>query len=55
MPQSTIKPEYKEFLDELRESTEINMFAAGKPLGEAFPELSRVEIKTVILTWMKEY
>lgn len=47
--------EHKEFLDELRESGETNMFGARPYLLEEFPELTKEEAKEVLSQWMKSF
>lgn len=44
--------EHKEFLDELRESGETNMFGAAPYLMEEFPEFDRREAKAIVSEWM---
>lgn len=46
--------EHKEFLDDLRESGETNMFGAAPYLMEEFPELTRQEAKAIVQQWMRE-
>ena len=46
---------YYDYLDELRESGETNMFGAAPFLQDAFPELSKHEAKGILLSWMKEF
>jgi len=43
-----------EYLDELRESGEVNMFGSGTYLQSAFG-LSRHEAKDVVMEWMKTF
>ena len=45
---------YYQFLDELRESGQTNMFGAGPYLQEEFG-MTRAEAKEVVLTWMKSF
>jgi hypothetical protein len=45
---------YFEYLDELRESGETNMFGAGAYLEDAF-DLPRREARDVLMEWMKTY
>ncbi len=49
-----MEKEYKEFLDELRESGKTNMFGAGVYLEEEFG-LSRREAREVLSNWMKNF
>jgi hypothetical protein len=43
-----------DFLDDLRESGDINMFGAGPVLQEVF-DLSRHEARAVLSDWMKQF
>ena len=45
--------EYFEFLDDLRESGEINMFGAPSVLQEVF-DLGRYEARDIVASWMKQ-
>lgn len=47
--------EHKEFLDDLRESGETNMFGAAPYLMEAFPELTKQEARAIVAQWMEEF
>lgn len=47
--------EHKEFLDELRDSGETNMFGAVPYLIEEFPELSKQEAKKILTEWMESF
>lgn len=49
-----MEKEYKEFLDELRESGETNMFGAGIYLQEEFG-LEKREAREVLSNWMKNF
>ena len=42
------------YLDDLRESGQVNMFGSGTYLQSAFG-LSRYEAKDVVLEWMKTF
>lgn len=44
--------EHEEFLRDLRDSGEVNMFAASPHLEIAF-ELNRAEAKAYLMYWMK--
>lgn len=46
--------EYKEYLDELRESGETNMFGAGQYLQDEFG-LTKQEGQQVLTHWMKTF
>jgi len=46
--------EYKKFLDKLRDSGDINMFAAGTNLQEEFG-MTRHEARNVLKEWMDNY
>ena len=43
---------YFEFLDDLRESGDINMFGAAPVLAEMF-DLSKFEARDILSAWMK--
>jgi hypothetical protein len=47
-----VTPEQRQFLEELRESATINMFAAAPNLMRRFG-LSKQDAKLVLLAWMK--
>jgi len=47
-------PEQKQFLDALRESGEINMFGAARPLARAF-DLTREKATDVLREWMRTF
>ena len=56
----TDKPEcltedHLEFLDDLRESGQTNMFGARPYVQDEFPELSTMEAKQVLLYWMETF
>ena len=44
-----------EYLDDLRESGQTNMFGAGKWIRGEFPNLSRKQAKQVVLYWMNSF
>ena len=46
--------EYFEFLDDLRESGEINMFGAAKVLQETFG-LVKYESRDIVSAWMETF
>jgi hypothetical protein len=48
------KNEYYEYLDELRESGEINMLGAAPYLATAFG-LSKAEARKVLANWMQDF
>lgn len=50
---SFAKDEHFQFLEELRESGETNMFGARPYLVEAFPDLSAKQSLEVLQYWMK--
>lgn len=50
-----MKPEHQEFLEDLRESGEVNMFGAAPYLMEEFPELDRREAKAIVQEWMRTF
>jgi len=43
-----------EYLEDLRESAEVNLFGSGTYLQSAFG-LSRYEAKDVVMEWMKTF
>jgi hypothetical protein len=43
-----------EFLDDLRESGQVNMFGAGQVLQEVFG-LGRHEAREVVAAWMEQF
>jgi len=45
---------YFEILDDLRESGEINMFAAPRVLQEMF-DLSKFEARDIVSAWMEQF
>jgi len=56
----TDKPEcltedHLEFLDDLRESGQTNMFGARPYVQDEFPDLSTMEAKQVLLYWMETF
>ncbi len=50
-----MKPEHKQFLDELRKSGVTNMFGARPYLQNAFPELTKIEAHDILSQWMREF
>ena len=50
----TLEPEYKEFLDDLRESGVTNMFGAAPYLEEEFG-LEKREARAILSQWMREF
>lgn len=48
-----VKVEHLEYLDDLRESGEVNMFASVPYLVREFPELSSKEGSLVLAHWMQ--
>lgn len=46
--------EHKEFLDQLRDSGEVNMFGAVPLLEDAF-DLTRKEARIILAEWMESY
>jgi hypothetical protein len=51
----TTMQDYFEFLEDLRESGETNMFGAAPYLRREWPELSRTEAKDILMSWMRSY
>lgn len=49
-----VTDEHLRFLDELRESGEINMFGAAPYLADVF-DLSQQEARKVLTYWMKTF
>lgn len=49
-----VNKEYKAYLDNLRDSGEINMFGATPYLMEEF-DLSKLDARKVLSDWMKSY
>ena len=47
--------DYFEFLDDLRESGETNMFGATPYLRREWPDLSRTEARDVLKAWMDQF
>lgn len=50
-----VTDEHLEYLDDLRESGETNMFGARPYLMGEFPELSNQEAQTILLYWMHSF
>ena len=48
----TVKTEHLDYLDELRESGETNMFGAGPYLRREFPQLNKDDAREILLYWM---
>lgn len=48
------KETYYNFLDNLRESGQINMFGAAPVLQEVYG-LTRLEAREIVLNWMEDY
>jgi hypothetical protein len=46
---------YYDYLDELRDSGETNMFGAGPYLVETFEELNKAQAKAIALDWMETF
>ena len=46
--------EYFEFLDDLRESGEVNMFGAPRVLQDVFG-VGRYEARDIVAEWMKSF
>lgn len=49
------RQQYFEYLDELRESGETNMFGARPFLQRAFPELKSFEAGKILTEWMQTF
>ena len=60
MPTSALKSKedsmegYFEFLDDLRESGDINMFGAAGVLVEVF-DITKQEARDILSAWMKQF
>ena len=60
MPTSVLKSKetnmefYFEFLDDLRESGDINMFGAAGVLVEVF-DITKQEARDILSAWMKQF
>ena len=54
MPNPT-EDKYKDFLDELRESSKVNMFGAVPHLQREFPWLTNREAKDILHKWMESF
>lgn len=50
-----VRDEHLEYLDDLRESGETNMFGASRYLQIEYPELSKRESGDVLLYWMRTF
>ena len=50
-----VTDEHLEYLDDLRESGEINMYGARVYLLTDFVELSKQEAATILTYWMKSF
>jgi hypothetical protein len=46
---------YFDFLEELRESGQTNMFGARPYLQAVFPDLSDNQAKMILVKWMESY
>jgi hypothetical protein len=46
---------YFDFLEELRESGQTNMFGARPYLQAVFPDLSDIQAKVILVKWMESY
>ena len=60
MPDQIARPEFVldeqlEYLDNLRESGETNMFGATPYLVDEFPELSKQEARKILTYWMETF
>lgn len=49
-----MRPEHKDYLDELRESGETNMFGAAPYLMDEFG-ITRQEARNILSEWMKTF
>lgn len=55
MTTPTVTDEMLEFLDDLRDSGETNMFGASPYLREEFPHLDREGARKVLSRWMETF
>ena len=53
--QEFIADEHLEYLDDLRESGDTNMFGARPYLLSEFPELTKQEAGKILLYWMETF
>ena len=51
----TIMQEYYQFLNDLRESGEINMFGASPFLRREWPDLTQTQARDVLMSWMDQF
>lgn len=51
----TVTDEYLEYLDNLRDSGETNMYGARAYLLRAYPELTNSEAGLVLTYWMESF
>ena len=52
---SIVEDNHLEYLDNLRESGQTNMYGAGAYLEREFTELSMTEAKDVLMYWMESF
>ena len=50
-----VTQEHLDFLDELRESGDTNMYGADPFLRDAFPELAELEARDILRYWMQSF
>lgn len=50
-----VTEEHLEYLDELRESGETNMYGARPYLMDEFPKLNKKEAGQIVTYWMKTF
>jgi hypothetical protein len=50
-----MKPQHKQYLDDLRASGTTNMFGASQYLIWEFPELNKNEARAILSEWMKSH
>ena len=55
MMSETVMLEYLEYLDDLRESGDTNMFGATPYLTREFPELDEARAREVLGHWMRTF
>jgi len=50
-----VTDEHLNYLDDLRESGETNMFGAAPYLIDEFPDLNKYDARSVLSYWMKTF
>ena len=52
---AVFQEEHRSYLNDLRESGDINMFGARPYLMDEFPDLSKTEAASVLTHWIKTF